>query len=84
MASPIAAVPTTLSDLPAMSRVRKPGGENLLDGRLDRAGRFLVLQRMAQQHRRRENLRDRVGDVLAGDVGRGAAGRFVQAETARR
>ena len=47
-------------------------------------GGVLAAEREAQQHRRRQDRADRVGDVLAGDVGRGAVDRLVQPERAVR
>ena len=56
------------------------GGDGGLDGRRG----IVPAQRPAQQHGRREDRPDRVGQVLAGDVRRGAVDRLVQAEQAVR
>src|ERR1700730_5641533 len=47
---------------------------------LDARRALAVLEGVAQQHRRREDRRERIGEVLAGDVGRAAVHRLVQAE----
>ncbi len=42
------------------------GGQDPIDGRLDGVGRLGRVERMPQQQRGREDLGDRIGDVLAG------------------
>ena len=53
------------------------GGEHLLDRAHDRGG-GVRLAEMLEHHRRRPDLADRVGDALAGDVGRRAVDRLEQ------
>ena len=48
--------------------------------RFDRVGGLDFPEGETEQHGEREDLGDRVGDALAGDVGSGAAGWFVEAE----
>jgi hypothetical protein len=52
-------------------------GQHLADGRLDAVGVGSLRERVAQHHAHRQNRRDRVGEVLAGDVRRRAVHRLV-------
>ena len=53
-------------------------GERRAHRALDRVGKVAALERIAQHHRRRQDRRQRIGDVLARDVGRRAVHRLVQ------
>ena len=58
--------------------------EGAADGRLDRRRRGVLPERHPEQHRGREDRADRVGHVLAGDVGCGPVDRLVEPERAVR
>ena len=48
-------------------------------GALNALGRFRLTERIAQHHGRGKNGRERIGDALARDIGRGAVDRLVEA-----
>ena len=55
----------------------RAGSDGAADGGFDAFGGFLEAEAMAQHEGARENLCAGIGDALAGDVGRGAAGGLV-------
>ena len=54
--------------------------DGLADGGFDGDGGIFLSERMAQEHGGAEDLRDGIGDALAGNVGRGAAAGFIQSK----
>ncbi len=80
-ASPMALVPTELlaGRLTGNVGAAETRVEDGRDGILDRLRRGLELERVPDQERRGQDRRERVGFVLAGDVGRRAVDRLVQA-----
>src|SRR3546814_20558215 len=52
--------------------------------RVDPIGGLVHVERMAQQHRRRQDRRARIGLALPGDLGRAAVDRVVQASSEER
>jgi hypothetical protein len=56
-------------------------GNHGVDGVFDRVGGIFVAEREPQKHCGGEDLGDRIGNALAGDVGSGAAAGLIHAET---
>src|SRR5690349_12394905 len=55
----------------------QPRIQHAFHGALDQLRLFRVVERIAQAHRKGENAGERIGQSLAGNIGRGAVDRFV-------
>ncbi len=55
-----------------------PRSQRGLHGRLNAGGFPFQVERVAQQHGRRQNRAQRIGDSFPRDVGRGAMNRFIE------
>ena len=61
-----------------MSAVRKAPGQRVLHGRIDEVRVVRGVEGIAQHHREAEQGGERIGQVLAGNVRRGAVHRLVE------
>ena len=78
IASPISLVPTSLLPADLMSAVRRPLASAAAIAWSIRSASLAHVERVAQRHAERRDHRDRIGDALAGDVGRRAVHRLVE------